>query len=107
MIPILTFMSSTHNLTPGTATFTAHVTAYNGDELHTGPLTVEGLTLDLCVTRDVVAGVCGPFISPDETFASLAELDAFLVRYELHRVAEFGPTCANGFASAALELRPR
>lgn len=56
---------------------------------------------DVTVYKSIPAGVCGPAeeFTVDATFAAL---DAALATFQYERTSEFGPVCANGFATAQL-----
>lgn len=66
---------------------------------------LDGLTprYDASIYRMVHMGVCGPW-SERKTFASLAEIDEWLTSSGYTRSTEYGPVCANGFATAYLTL---
>lgn len=82
--------------------------------------TIQSITFEVCVTprfdnltplfdvmiyRNVEGGVCGPF-SDDHVCSSLETVDNWLGSQGFTRTAKFGPVCANGFATAPLEVMP-
>jgi hypothetical protein len=79
------------DLKPGDATYEVNVT----------PVGFEGLTpvYEVMLYRYVKAGICGPF-SETVRVVGLANVRNAIIDMGYAPVEEFGPVCANGFASA-------
>lgn len=78
--------------------------------LNVAPDGFDGLfpVYELSIYRMVKAGVCGPFTGePERVIArdGLAAVDRWLHSQGFVRVGDFGPVCANGFASAPVILK--
>lgn len=62
---------------------------------------------EVSIYRMIEGGVCGPFVEPVVVTArdGLLAIDRWLASHGFVRVGDFGPVCANGFASAPVILK--
>ena len=87
-------MNNTEN---PTTTYTASI----------NPIGFDGLSpqYEVLVVKHVVAGVVGPFSTP-EVVCSLDDADGVFARWGFVRDGDWGGVCANGFAEASLVAVP-